>query len=131
MDERDVARLHARIEHQRVVQRHDLDDVLARLHDAAYRVGQQALDASAHRRLDRRLVDAVGQPGGALVQRVELARRFGQVAARLVAEGQLGLLDLVHRLLDRALHASDLRQGLVDVALVLRDVALEAQDVDL
>ena len=54
------------------------------------------------------------------------------VLARLVAEGQLGLLDLALR--PRAigrLHARDLRAGLLDVAAAARDVALEPQDVDL
>ncbi|MNT05598.1 hypothetical protein D3C86_1106850 [compost metagenome] len=129
MQETDVARLDAHFEQQGVVLGDDFDDVLARLDDAAHGVVEQRFDRAADGCADFGQLHAVGQRQLALAQGGQLGVGFREFAAGLIANVQLGFLDLALRFLDGGLEAVDLRLGSLLFSAIAGDVALQAQQV--
>ena len=126
-----VARRDLRFQQQRVIERHDLDDVAPRQHHATLGVDQQPLDGAAHRRADLGLLHAVGQADAALCKTVERCSGFREFVAPGVAKVERDLLDLAFGLIDSRPGAGHLRGGLLALATQARDIALETQDFHL
>src|SRR5262249_9605502 len=125
----DIAGLHLRLDNQAAVFRHDLDDRIARLDDAAGGMRRQADRRPGSRCADLNMAEYLLGGHEALAQLGDLRLYIADIPGHLLVEGAVELQEFELRAADRIAAARDVGDPLAALASDARRLALEGENL--